>query len=106
LRAECAVWRGSSEAAIPIIGTFCIRLVLPRMPRYFFNVHHDRSTTDEEGEELPDLSAARRAATIAAGEMIKEIDGRLEPGRDWRLVVNDEFRNPLYIIRVSAEKVK
>jgi hypothetical protein len=25
------------------------------MPRYFFNVYHDRAELDEEGEELPDL---------------------------------------------------
>jgi hypothetical protein len=28
------------------------------MPRYFFNVYHDRAETDEEGEELPDVQAA------------------------------------------------
>jgi hypothetical protein len=25
------------------------------MPRYFFNVYHDRAELDEEGEELPDM---------------------------------------------------
>jgi hypothetical protein len=76
------------------------------MPKYFFNVHHDRTTTDEEGVELPDLPSARRAATIAAGEIIQEIDGYLEPARDWRLIITDEFRKPVYVIRVSAEKLK
>jgi hypothetical protein len=76
------------------------------MPRYFFNVHHERSTIDDEGEELPDRHEAWRAATLAAGEMIKEIDGKLVPGREWRLEVTDEFRNPLYVIHVSAEKPK
>jgi hypothetical protein len=74
------------------------------MPRYFFNIHHDRSTIDDVGEELPDRHEAWRAATIAAGEIIKEIDGGLVPGRDWRLEVTDEFWEPLYVIRVSAEK--
>jgi hypothetical protein len=76
------------------------------MPKYFFNVHHERSVTDEEGEELPDRHEAWRAATQAAGQMIKEIDGKLVPGREWRLEVTDEFRNPLYVIHVSAEKPK
>jgi len=40
------------------------------MPRYFFNVHHERSVTDEQGEELPDRHEAWRAATQAAGQMI------------------------------------
>jgi hypothetical protein len=74
------------------------------MPKYFFNVHHGRSMIDEEGEELSDRHEAWRAATIAAGEMIKNIDGKLMPdGYDWRLEVTDEFRNPLYVIHVSAE---
>jgi hypothetical protein len=30
----------------------------------------------------------------------------LVPGREWRLEVTDEFRNPLYVIHVSAEKPK
>jgi hypothetical protein len=55
------------------------------VPRYFFNVHHERTTIDDEGEELPDMHEAWRAATLAAGEMIKEIDGELVPGREWRL---------------------
>jgi hypothetical protein len=85
---------------------FNICTAFPRMPKYFFNVHHERSTIDEEGEELPDRHEAWRAATLAAGEMIKGIDGKLVPGREWRLAVTDEFRNPLYVIHVSAEKSK
>jgi hypothetical protein len=76
------------------------------MPRYFFNVHHERSNIDAEGEELPDKHAAWREATIVAGETIREMDGGLQPGREWRLEVTDEFANPLYIIHVSAEQPK
>jgi hypothetical protein len=76
------------------------------MPRYFFNVHHERSNIDAEGEELPDKHAAWREATIVAGETIRDMDGTLQPGREWRLEVTDEFANPLYIIHVSAEQPK
>jgi hypothetical protein len=76
------------------------------MPRYFFNVHHERSSIDTEGEELPDKHAAWRQATIVAGETIRDIEGRLQPGREWRLEVTDEFANPLYIIHLSAEQPK
>jgi hypothetical protein len=76
------------------------------MPRYFFNIHHGRSTIDEEGDELPDKHAAWREATIVAGDSIRDIDGSLQPGCDWRLEVTDEFRNPLYVIHISAEKPK
>lgn len=66
------------------------------MPRYFFNVYHDRAELDEEGEELPDLHAAWREATMTAGQIIQDLDGRLRPGKDWRMEVTDEFANPLY----------
>ena len=32
------------------------------MPRYFFHLHNDLETRDEEGIELPDLAAARQVA--------------------------------------------
>jgi hypothetical protein len=92
------------DGAVP--RNFVSRSVFSCMPRYFFNVYHERSTIDDEGEELPDRHEAWRSATLAAGEMIKEIDGKLVPGREWRLEVTDEFRNPLYVIHVSAEKPK
>ena len=73
------------------------------MPRYFFNVHHDRSSIDTVGEELPDKHVAWREATRVAGDTIRDLDGNLQPGREWRLEVTDEFANPLYVIHVSAE---
>ena len=66
------------------------------MPRYFFNVHDERSNLDTEGEELPNDEAAWREATIVAGEMFRNIDGKFRPGQEWRLEVTDEGRNPLY----------
>ena len=47
------------------------------MPRYFFNVYHDRPELDEEGEELPDAQAAWHEATVTAGQIIQDLDGRL-----------------------------
>ena len=76
------------------------------MPRYFFNVYHERAELDEEGEELPDVQAAWREATVTAGQIIQDLDGKLRPGKDWRLEVTDEFANPLYIIHVSADRAK
>lgn len=74
------------------------------MPRYFFNVYHERAELDEEGEELPDLQAAWREATVTTGQILQDLDGRLRPGRDWRMEVTDEFANPLYVIHVHANK--
>ena len=51
---------------------------LPRMPRYFFHVTHERTDIDGEGEELPDEHAAWKEATVTAGQMLQGIDGKLE----------------------------
>ena len=72
------------------------------MPRYFFNVYHERSDADEVGEELADQQAAWKEATITAGHLLQSLGGRLQPGRDWRLEVTDEFAKPLFLICVSA----
>jgi hypothetical protein len=74
------------------------------MPRYFFDVHHDRAQIDEQGEELPDQHAAWREATIIAGRILQDIDGRLKPGHGWRMDVTDEFRNTLFVLHITARK--
>ena len=65
------------------------------MPRYFFNVYHDRAELDEEGEELPDMQAAWREATMTAGQIIQDLDGKLRPGKDggWRSPTNSQIRS-------------
>ena len=45
------------------------------MPRYFFNVHDSRDIPDEDGIVFPGPDAAREQAVIAAGEMLKDLDG-------------------------------
>jgi hypothetical protein len=74
------------------------------MPRYFFNVHFQGHGRDLIGEELPDENAAWREATIVAGELFKEIDGKFQPGQEWQLEVTDEQQRRVYLIRVVAEK--
>jgi uncharacterized protein DUF6894 len=77
---------------------------LGHMPRYFFHIRHDTDQPDLEGEELPDMHAAWKEATVTAGQVIQNIDGKLRPGHDWRLQVTDEFANTLYELHVSARK--
>jgi hypothetical protein len=76
------------------------------MPRYFFYVHGVRPSSDEEGEELPDDEAAWDEATLIAGELFKEIDGKFQPGQEWALEVTDAQQRPLYSINISAKKMK
>lgn len=76
------------------------------MPRYFFNVTHEGEAAfiDQVGEELPDKHAAWKEATVTAGQVLQGIDGRLQPGREWRMEVTDEFRNTLFVLHINAEK--
>ncbi|WP_236843052.1 DUF6894 family protein [Bradyrhizobium icense] len=53
---------------------------------------------------MPDLQAAWQEATLTAGQIIQDLDGRLRPGKNWRMDVTDEFANPLYVIHVCADK--
>jgi len=52
------------------------------MPHFYFHVHNDVEAIDPEGRELPDLDAAREAATRDAREMAAEMvmQGRLHLG--------------------------
>jgi hypothetical protein len=74
------------------------------MPRYYFNVHNVTPSVDHEGEELRDDEAAWRQATLTAGEVFKDIDGKFRPDQEWSLEVTDERRKPLYSINISARK--
>jgi len=74
------------------------------MPRYFFNTHGARETPDEDGEILPDDEVAWQEATIIAGEIFKDMDGKFRPGQEWSLEVLSEDRKPLYRIRINSKK--
>jgi hypothetical protein len=50
------------------------------MPRYLFHIRDgDKLIPDEEGTELPDLSAARKEAALSAREILLEAAGSSEP---------------------------
>jgi hypothetical protein len=59
-----------------------------------------------KAKELPNNEAAWREATIIAGELFKDIDGKFRPGQQWALEVTDENRKSLYTIRISAQELK
>ena len=74
------------------------------MPKYFFNVYNGpEAYLDEIGEDLPDRHAAWHEATVSAGQSIRDLDGKLQPGTEWRLEVLDEFGNRLYSLNVIAQ---
>jgi len=74
------------------------------MPRYYFHITHEFREDDLDGQELPDKHAAWKEATVTAGQMLQDIDGKLQPDREWRLEVADEFQNTLFVLHIHAEK--
>jgi hypothetical protein len=76
------------------------------LSKYFFHVYHNEPEIDYGGEELPDKHAARREATVMAARTLQGLDGKLQPGREWRMEVTDEFANALYVLHINAEKPK
>jgi len=74
------------------------------MPRYYFNVHHEQLGTDKVGEELPDRHAAWKEATVMAGDILRDLDGRFKPGQEWKLEVVDERGSLIYVILIHAEQ--
>jgi hypothetical protein len=75
------------------------------MPQYFFNVNGNFHSTDDDGQEFADDKAAWKEATLVAGEMFKDIDGKFQPGQEWNLEVTDAERRPLYRIAVIGTKM-
>jgi hypothetical protein len=73
------------------------------MPMYFFTVHNI-PPSDPIPEELPNDEEAWQKATVFAGEIFKDVDGRLRPDSEWSLEVADESRNPLFMIHIYEEK--
>jgi hypothetical protein len=72
------------------------------MPRYFFSTADGERDKDDEGSELPDLSAARVAAIKYAGAIMEHEPAVLWDGRDFRVEVTDEHDMLLFTIITLA----
>jgi hypothetical protein len=56
-------------------GTLFPLRALPRMPRYFFHVHHERPSYDQQGEEFADRQAAWHDAVVSTGRSLVDLWG-------------------------------
>ena len=103
----CGFWFATvNKVPGSLHGTGLELATLFPMPRYFFHTYHDRPHVDHQGEELPDKHAAWREATVMAGQTLQGLDGNLQPGREWRMEVTDEFANRLFVLHIHAERPK
>jgi hypothetical protein len=73
------------------------------MPLYFSMFKTELRPRIRPGRSFLDKRAAWAEATKSCGDLIRNIDGDLRPGHEWRMEVTDEFANPIYVIHINAE---
>lgn len=74
------------------------------MPLYRFSTTHGDTSFDKaDAIDLKDDGAAWEEATIAGGEILKGLDGSLNPDREWRMDVVDGSGAKVFSLRVISE---
>jgi hypothetical protein len=74
------------------------------MALFYFNVEDGAvPSVDDVGVELADLAAARKAAAVFAGEMLRDCPEQFWDAQGWRLAVTDAMGRTLFTIEVGKE---
>jgi hypothetical protein len=73
------------------------------MPVYRFKTHYRENVEESDGIELESTRKAWKEATKAAGEILKDLDGSLEPHSEWRMDVFDDDGNSLFSLRLIPQ---
>jgi len=75
------------------------------MPLYFYRIAYREGPTAlaRDGVELADDRAAWEEATTACGEMLRDLDGNLKPGAEWRMEVTRGSGEIVYRLTFSSE---
>jgi len=73
------------------------------MPLYRVNTRYGTEASENGAISLETTRQAWQEATRAAGEILRELDGSLEPHREWRMDVSDEEGNIPSSLRVIPE---
>jgi len=72
------------------------------MPRYYFHVRHRTLALDAEGIVLANDAEAWAQATTACGEMMRDLNGALKRGPEWRMEVTDEADWHLFTVHFGG----
>ena len=70
-----------------------------------FNVRGAKGFPDAEGVEFADASAACGEAVTLAGEILRDVNGKMSEGGDWRLDVTDAAGNRVGSLRFSVTRL-
>jgi hypothetical protein len=74
------------------------------MPRFFFNVRGAKGFPDAEGVEFANASAACGEAVTLAGEILRDVNGKMSEGGEWRLDVTDAAGHRVGSLRFSVTR--
>ncbi len=72
------------------------------MPRYFFHIEGTEAPADDEGVLLDGPEKACSEVMLAAGDMLKDIDGQFWNGPGWRMQVTDEQGEAICTLSISG----
>ena len=73
-----------------------------QVPRYHFHIEDGLRLSDEDGTELADGAAARKAAAELVGMVLRDDPGSFWEADAWRLVVTNERREILFCLTIAA----
>ena len=73
------------------------------MPRYYFHLSHRQVYRDVDGLDLPDFASAWTEAVRTAGEMLRNLDGSLDPHTPLEIAVTNRDGEIVGRLTVQAE---
>ena len=78
------------------------------MPIFYFEITDDGRTSSPTALNLPNKKAAWKEATVTAGQMLRDLDGDLQPGTEWRIEVaavrENRFEFALHYERIRIRR--
>jgi hypothetical protein len=95
--------RGVNAQWNPLAGLQFVQMEDQGVPRYFFSLNHLRESGDGEGIDLPDFDSAWAEAVRTCGEMLRNLDGSLNPDTPFVLSVSDDSGAVLGRLKISVE---
>ncbi len=73
------------------------------VPLFFFQISHAAESFPQTELDLPNPDSAWEQATVTAGEVLRDLNGKFRPGTELRLDVADDSRKTIFSLRIIAE---
>ncbi|MDB5653931.1 MAG: hypothetical protein JWQ94_1544 [Tardiphaga sp.] len=75
-----------------------------RVPLYYYSITKgNRATVFCEGVDLADDTAAWHEARVCCGKLLRNSEGSVAPGEEWRLEVTDAARTLVFTLCLFSE---